>query len=361
VLSQKRAGLYPIICRYAGAKRFLAGEGEKFMHTYRAWRGGSLAAALVALSALISSARADVSDFVGSWTNTDPATSGITRVVVSPAGGNHVNVQVFGACHPTDCDWGTVAGHSYVEDPGSTDVRSVAARFNPGFASELIILRKAGGSDLRFEVLTDFADGSGRRDYDMSGHLTRAAGWGGGPGGPGGPGWPPGWGGGPGGGPGGPGGPGLASEDCIGFDPGAVTASFVGGAWKVVQGSMWMLDFGGNQAAAQQAAGIIHHYHFNQQCFVKRPNAAMMYWKTGNHVSHGSTGGQDCIGLDPMNVTVANPGGSWKVVDGANWLLDYGPDHAAADQARAVIQTYHLNRQCFVARPNAPMMYWLAH
>jgi hypothetical protein len=52
--------------------------------------------------------------------------------------------------------------------------------------------------------------------------------------------------------------------------------------------------------------------------------------------------------------------GSWKVVDGSNWLLDYGANRASADQAVAVIQHYNLNRQCFVGRPNAPMQYWLA-
>jgi hypothetical protein len=139
-----------------------------------------------------------------------------------------------------------------------------------------------------------------------------------------------------------------------------VTASYVGGAWKVVQGSMWMLDYGSNAGAAHHAADTIQHYGFNQQCFVKRPNASMMYWKSGNHVPSGGMSGEDCIGVNPAHVQVQNAGGAWKVVDGGNWLLDYGPDHEAAQQAVAVIQAYNLNRQCFIARPNAPMQYWLS-
>jgi hypothetical protein len=71
-------------------------------------------------------------------------------------------------------------------------------------------------------------------------------------------------------------------------------------------------------------------------------------------------GGEDCIGLNPATVSVAHVGGAWKVVDGSSWLLDYGSDQGAADHALAVIRNYRLNRQCFVVRPHASMMYWLA-
>ena len=99
---------------------------------------------------------------------------------------------------------------------------------------------------------------------------------------------------------------------------------------------------------------------FDQQCFVKRPNAAMMYWKVGNHVPSNPTPGQDCVGNNPASTSVQNVGGAWKVVDGSHWMLDFGPDQAAANQALAVIKKYHLNRQCFIQRPNAQMTYWLS-
>ena len=152
----------------------------------------------------------------------------------------------------------------------------------------------------------------------------------------------------------------MGPEDCISFNPSAVTAAIAGGNWKVVQGSMWMLDYGSNMMAAQRAAGAIHHYNFDQQCFVKRPNASMMYWKTGNHIPSSGMPGEDCIGVNPVNASVTFVGGAWKVVDGSHWLLDYGSDQAAANQALAVIRNYHLNRQCFIVRPNASMQYWLA-
>ena len=150
----------------------------------------------------------------------------------------------------------------------------------------------------------------------------------------------------------------MGPEDCIGFDPSQVTATIAGGNWKVVQGSMWMLDYGSNKPAAYRAADLIHYYHFDQQCFATR--GEMMYFKSGGHVPSGAMGGEDCIGLNPTTASVAHVGGAWKVVDGSSWLLDYGSDQGAAEHALAVIRNYRLNRQCFVVRPHASMMYWLA-
>ena len=41
-----------------------------------------------------------------------------------------------------------------------------------------------------------------------------------------------------------------------GFNWHDVQAQHVGGEWKVTQGSMWMLSFGGNQSGAEHAAEI---------------------------------------------------------------------------------------------------------
>jgi hypothetical protein len=150
------------------------------------------------------------------------------------------------------------------------------------------------------------------------------------------------------------------AESCVAFDPTLVTAGNAGGSWKVAQGETAMLDFGDDQAGAQRAADIIRHYHFTRQCFVRGADSVMMYWKNGVAVPPGNMPGQDCIVLNPANVAAQYSTARWKVVDGNNWLLDYGPDRAAADQAAAVIHTYSLNRECFVDRSHLAMQYWLA-
>ncbi|NIA16889.1 MAG: hypothetical protein GWO86_00935 [Planctomycetes bacterium] len=46
------------------------------------------------------------SDFVGAWMNDDPATGGITRILVKTSGTSDLEVNAFGKCVPMDCDWG---------------------------------------------------------------------------------------------------------------------------------------------------------------------------------------------------------------------------------------------------------------
>lgn len=173
--------------------------------------------------------------------------------------------------------------------------------------------------------------------------------------------------GGPGGGPGGPGGPGGGpgaglsfSEDCISFDWHNVDAQYVGGEWKVVEGSHWMLSFGSRAAEAQQAANTIRSYRFSATCYIGRPNPGMVYWKRGNNIPTTGMPGDDCIGNNPDTTQARWTGGSWKIVDGGHSMLNFGGNEAQARQAEEVIRYYRLSQQCFVGRPNPGMTYWLA-
>ncbi len=125
-------------------------------------------------------------------------------------------------------------------------------------------------------------------------------------------------------------------------------------------GTNAFLDFGANEAGAERAADVIQHYHFTRECFVKKPNAPMTYWKNGVAVPPGNMAGEDCIAFHPETAQALYSAGRWKVMDGPLWLLDYGADRAAAENAAHVIHTYNLNRECFIARPHVVMQYWLA-
>jgi hypothetical protein len=154
--------------------------------------------------------------------------------------------------------------------------------------------------------------------------------------------------------------PAANAEDCIVVDPLPMKAANTGGDWKVVLGANASLDFGANEAAAERAAEVIQHYHFTRECFVKKPNASMMYWKNGVAVPPGNMPGQDCITFNTATAQAIYNAGRWKVMDGALWLLDYGQDRAGAEDAARIIHTYALNRECFIARPRVVMQYWLA-
>jgi hypothetical protein len=154
--------------------------------------------------------------------------------------------------------------------------------------------------------------------------------------------------------------PAANAEDCVVVDPSAAKVGNTGGDWKVALGANASLDFAANEAAAERAADVIQHYHFTRECFVKKPNASMMYWKNGVAVPPGNMPGQDCIAFNTATAQAIYNAGRWKVMDGALWLLDYGQDRAGAEDAARIIHTYAFNRECFIARPHVVMQYWLA-
>ena len=336
-------------------------------HTAR--RAGPVALFAACIIAFSVPAVAGIDAFPGKWRNVDPSTNNLTKVHIDMAGPFGVDVHGWGQCHPTDCDWGTVHG-DFIPGGGG----SVHAKFNSGFSITNLELHNAPGQRLSYDMHVKFTDTSGRAPYEVHGMLDRAGGgmggggmggggMGGGGMGGGGMGGGGMGGGGMGGGGMGGGGMGAASmgpEDCLPEPWQQLQVAFQGGAWKIVRGNEWVLSFGANKAAADQSLAIILHYRFDQICYVQRPHPPMTYWKRGGSVPGGSTPGEDCIAFHPHQVDASYVGGAWKVVQGSMWMLDYGSNKAGAEQAAAVIKNYHLNRQCFVARPNPPMEYWLS-
>lgn len=69
----------------------------------------------------------------------------------------------------------------------------------------------------------------------------------------------------------------MSGQDCIKFNPAAIQVKEVGGRWKIVQGNMWMYDFGNKKDEAVQAFNMIKKYGFTYQCFVARPNPPFHY------------------------------------------------------------------------------------
>lgn len=72
---------------------------------------------------------------------------------------------------------------------------------------------------------------------------------------------------------------------------------------------------------------------------------------------------EDRIAFNRANLSVAQFGGRWKVVEGNHWMIDTGTSKAEADRVLQIIKHYKLASMCFVGRPRCgdvrPMMYWL--
>jgi hypothetical protein len=100
------------------------------------------------------------SPLVGTWTNVNAATNDIVKVVIAASGGG-ISVDVFGACSPTPCNWGTVAGISYAATVSSVPAVAFSAQYALGFAKSSVT-GHLQGKELIIETFTEFTDGSGR-------------------------------------------------------------------------------------------------------------------------------------------------------------------------------------------------------
>lgn len=116
-------------------------------------------------AALISPALAAPADFIGTWVNTNSNTSGVTRLVITSAGGNKLNIEAFGKCHPTDCKWGKTSLITYSNNVQNPNTRYGTASYNPGFDQTLLTLDLKGRNALSLQSFTEFTDNSGRQNY----------------------------------------------------------------------------------------------------------------------------------------------------------------------------------------------------
>jgi hypothetical protein len=124
-----------------------------------------LAAVLILLTTA-ASGLAGIDQFAGSWTNVDPNTRGLTKLDIAVTGAS-VQVQGWGRCHPTDCDWGMAQAQAFASDVSSDVVGSadtIVAVFNSGF-SETTLVIKLAGNGLNVESYDQFMDNSGRSNY----------------------------------------------------------------------------------------------------------------------------------------------------------------------------------------------------
>jgi len=150
----------------------------------------------------------------------------------------------------------------------------------------------------------------------------------------------------------------LLKEDCIAFNPATTEVKNISGSWKIVDGSHWILDFGGNKAEADQALSIIKHYGLDSQCFVGRPDPSLTYWRVNGQAPSGPAPGEDAIGFNPDTIEVKQINGRWKIVDGSHWILDFEDNENEARTSLKIIKKYDFRYICFVGRPGPSMTYF---
>jgi hypothetical protein len=308
---------------------------------------------LAALLLLGTVAHGEATAFLGHWENPDSKATGLTHVVISPSGGDKVEVRAYGDCHPSECNWGLVAGRIYSRDPKSSAVDTIIAVFHYGFAERQVVFRRGPAGRLRFEMLTSFSDASDRHDFVANGELRPSV-WAG----PIAQNWErpaglsTGWGGGARNGVSPP-----PAESCAGFDSAKLRTTQKDGLWKVTAAGKTLLEAGHDEKNALLVEVVIRHYRFDRRCTVGGPWKT--YWKAGNGFPHDRMDGIACLAFNPATTHLVLIGGDWKIVDGPAEIAVLGANKAKAEAMLALIRHHRLTQECFVRRGDPLMTFWL--
>jgi hypothetical protein len=109
------------------------------------------------------------SDLVGDWVNTDKATRGIVRLVLTDVNGT-LKVRAFGACNLEPCDWGEVK--TSIHSIGVDSQRAVGFKAYYDFQfMETMLAAYLNKRILVVDSYNTFKDQSGRPRYFWRDHF----------------------------------------------------------------------------------------------------------------------------------------------------------------------------------------------
>jgi hypothetical protein len=103
----------------------------------------------------------------GTWVNTNHATRNIVDLVVSTTA-KGITVDGFGACSPSLCEWGRIAGTVFGPDVSSATGTAFSAQWNVGYAHKVLLAVYSAPKKvptLTVREFTTFTDYSHRSNY----------------------------------------------------------------------------------------------------------------------------------------------------------------------------------------------------
>ncbi len=105
----------------------------------------------------------DLSPLLGAWTNTNPRTRHIVKLVLREADGRFT-VQAFGASGEAPCDWGEIAAEPFVTGVSEREGIGFHTQYDFGFMETKMVSNHSKGI-LVIQTYNSFKDGSGRANY----------------------------------------------------------------------------------------------------------------------------------------------------------------------------------------------------
>jgi hypothetical protein len=108
---------------------------------------------------------------VGTWNNINKATNDLVKIIIAGSGST-ISVDVFGACSPTPCNWGTVSGIAYADNVSASPAVAFSAQYTFTFAKASVV-GHLQGNQLLVETFTEFTDGSGRSNLYTTDQMVK--------------------------------------------------------------------------------------------------------------------------------------------------------------------------------------------
>lgn len=112
-------------------------------------------------------------DFAGTWVRENDK-DGITKMKMVLSG-ERINLQTWGDCSPTDCDWGKVyaaPATQYVSGSYTSNTIALKATYTPSHAEKTILITPVSSKRIKVQTFTNFKDS--RKSIYRSQYLKKA-------------------------------------------------------------------------------------------------------------------------------------------------------------------------------------------
>ncbi len=275
---------------------------------------------LISLSTMVFGGTTPITAFSGDWVNMDLNATDLKKMTIDVNSGR-ANVSAYGNCGTSACHWGTERGN-YFQAAGHSRI-SANYKLSSGLTQQ-IVMRKEGAIIIA-KVHTTYPNGrTPKTTYHKMKRKTVASS--------------------------------SLNEDCVSFNPQNLTIGYYKGKYIVKDGTHYVFS-APTKEEAKKIITICQYYGFNQSCFVGRANPSFTYLLKNGRAVNGSMANEDSITFNPLNIHVKRINSRWKIVDGSNYIRDFGNNKAEAYKAYKIIKKYGFRNIKYVGRPNPSFTY----
>src|SRR5438445_9278541 len=149
-------------------------------------------------------------------------------------------------------------------------------------------------------------------------------------------------------------------ENLTSFDCRQADIQWLDGRWQLRAGSVFLKDFGRQEATAREAVRIVRTLQLSELGSIGTPQPVLEYWLSGGKAPANSLAGSRTTPFERETLRVERIQGQWCLRDARQTLFSFGYREDEARQALAIIRKYGFDQVGYVGRPAPVMIYFLA-